>query len=918
MSEKTEARVLEAIAKARSGSETLDLSGMGLKALPPISGLGHLRHLYLGGNRLQDLPAELGDLERLEHLDLSENRLSTLPPELAKCAGLTHLDLFGNALADLPSAVLLLGNLVTLDLAKNRLQRLPDLRNSFARLEELDLSGNRLTKLPGGLGGLPRLRILNLSANQLVSVEELLGSKTLEELYLDDNALTVFSNRLAELPSLRLLSAHGNPFGALPRAFAHLRPGGKPRRIGPPLRDLVISGTAPGKRYLAKPPSVFGFSVSLRDATAVAQSLDYYYKEFEGTPVSMRFPDGPTVSLTEFGRKSALELVDKQLGAAAKGTVLEFQPTSDDKDIRRICELAERTTARVPGADLIEPKFYFMLRGEDTRGNAIHAYGRATLEFRYAPPPPGVLAVIEKKPLEEARKADVDITLQLSVRGELEILGERRATASFRGGTMVQPLAFVIEAGAATGTMSWIHVDFLVKGELVCQTEQAIMVVATEEELARSDLHAGAQTAPPPSMPADALIAAPPPPDRIELRLFFDHGNFRIDLHHLKDGREIKALQCPSTGIDRGRLETLIKGVRGDLAPCYKYEDFWLSFDGKPPLSDVGRLALECTLDAVAVAGCRLNRSLRESVKLAEALDYVENEAPEGAVLTIFTDDVFLPWEFLYPKFRAPNMTDQQKERNPIKREAFWGARFAIETVQGQVNVPANKWHALLLEIAALQRTQIETQPRVSINLNPTIVTSAEGPVPQPIPVQVEWAARLKKDGVLDTIQQSCKTVRSILQDCAGDPTLIYVYCHGSSPNPFGGGEEMLDLDNSCKLKPMDLGDNSTYPAAPIVFLNSCESGAYSPLTFSNFLTEFRRRGALGMIATSYSIPIVFGAHFGEEVVDCYLKRSGSLAVAMHKLRRDHLLDCYNPVPLFYSLQCQLSFPPANTPGGSK
>jgi hypothetical protein len=138
------------------------------------------------------------------------------------------------------------------------------------------------------------------------------------------------------------------------------------------------------------------------------------------------------------------------------------------------------------------------------------------------------------------------------------------------------------------------------------------------------------------------------------------------------------------------------------------------------------------------------------------------------------------------------------------------------------------------------------------------------------------------------------------------DSTLIYIYCHGSAPDAFSGTYESLVLDAKCSLEPRDLREKPKYRSAPIVFLNSCKGGVSSPLRFSGFLKEFRARGALGIIATSFSVPIAFAASFGEQVVDGYLNRSGSLAVEMLGLRRRHLIEQGNPVPLFYTLQCHL------------
>ncbi len=49
--------------------------------------------ISLDGNRLEELPPEIGQLAHLEWLDLDDNRLTTLPPEFARLQALTHLQI---------------------------------------------------------------------------------------------------------------------------------------------------------------------------------------------------------------------------------------------------------------------------------------------------------------------------------------------------------------------------------------------------------------------------------------------------------------------------------------------------------------------------------------------------------------------------------------------------------------------------------------------------------------------------------------------------------------------------------------------------------------------------------------------------------------------------------------------------------
>ena len=350
---------------SRQSSDTLDLHGLGLRVLPPLTAelrtlrrldlsgnrlrtvpaevwqLMHLEDLDLGDNRIAVLDAEIGNLRTLRSLDLSENRLFELPPELAACTSLERLSLFDNLFSTLPAVVPGLGELRWLDLAGNRLETLPDLCN-LARLQDLDLAGNLLLTLPPGLAALKELRVLDLSHNCLTSVDALALPASMEELLLDDNLLTEIPDRLRAITRLR---ASGNPIASSEYVVDRA---GTASRVGP-LRELVTGGYEDGKRYFEAPERRFGFTLDLRGSQAVAGSLNLYFKAFAGTPVSMRLHDGSRVDLTRVGRKAALDI------AAPSGSVLlEFPPTSEADTVKVICEFAERTLERVPDSVLVE------------------------------------------------------------------------------------------------------------------------------------------------------------------------------------------------------------------------------------------------------------------------------------------------------------------------------------------------------------------------------------------------------------------------------------------------------------------------------------------------------------------------------------------------------------------------------------
>nr|GAT58571.1 predicted protein [Mycena chlorophos] len=83
----------------------LDMGGIGLKTIPPTSGLftfTFLTCLFLNHNNLSAIPPQIAKLRHLELLDLSGNGLSSVPPEIGMVTSLKELFLFDNVLTTIP------------------------------------------------------------------------------------------------------------------------------------------------------------------------------------------------------------------------------------------------------------------------------------------------------------------------------------------------------------------------------------------------------------------------------------------------------------------------------------------------------------------------------------------------------------------------------------------------------------------------------------------------------------------------------------------------------------------------------------------------------------------------------------------------------------------------------------------------
>lgn len=97
-------RIAEA---ARTGAESLNLSCMKLRSLPPeIGKLLKLHVLHLWHNRLTALPPQIGRCAQLQELYLSDNQLVSLPDSLSHLTHLRRLYLHGNPRLHLPDNLL--------------------------------------------------------------------------------------------------------------------------------------------------------------------------------------------------------------------------------------------------------------------------------------------------------------------------------------------------------------------------------------------------------------------------------------------------------------------------------------------------------------------------------------------------------------------------------------------------------------------------------------------------------------------------------------------------------------------------------------------------------------------------------------------------------------------------------------------
>ena len=149
--------------------ESLDLSGNRLKTLPAEMGrLTSLRRLFGSGNPFDVLPVAIGDCPLLSQVGFRGCGLREVPAE-ALPPMLRWLTLTDNRLEHLPAALGERPTLQKLMLAGNRLRALPETMAGAANLELLRISANDFAALPSWLTALPALSWLAFAGNPLES-----------------------------------------------------------------------------------------------------------------------------------------------------------------------------------------------------------------------------------------------------------------------------------------------------------------------------------------------------------------------------------------------------------------------------------------------------------------------------------------------------------------------------------------------------------------------------------------------------------------------------------------------------------------------------------------------------------------------------------------------------------------------------
>ncbi|XP_018318092.1 leucine-rich repeat-containing protein 28 isoform X2 [Mycetomoellerius zeteki] len=153
----------------------------------------------------------------IQEIYLKWNKLTTLPPWITELFNVTNLYMYGNRIEQLPVELGGMSQLTVLDLSANRLELISACIGNLSNLKSLFLNDNFIERLPVELSQLNNLEILSVSGNQIVALPEWTGSlPRLRELYVDNNQLRELPNRLTIAPELTMISVCSNRLKYLP------------------------------------------------------------------------------------------------------------------------------------------------------------------------------------------------------------------------------------------------------------------------------------------------------------------------------------------------------------------------------------------------------------------------------------------------------------------------------------------------------------------------------------------------------------------------------------------------------------------------------------------------------------------------------------------------------------------------------
>jgi hypothetical protein len=443
------------------------------------------------------------------------------------------------------------------------------------------------------------------------------------------------------------------------------------------------------------------------------------------------------------------------------------------------------------------------------------------------------------------------------------------------------------------GDRGYIKVELFYRGYLLQSKQLGVLIIPTIDAEIPESLHP-AQTSRVTFTTTDLLTneqLAMLPERVLTVDVELDQRDGSIDFRFLDRTQGNQQLAFYDTTLQPAALGNAIAGIRQQLKSASESEYRW-SVDGSlellngwlPSLANVGRELYRLLLPPNQVDGA-------EKLQAALIPNTVIQVNPVLGKVTI-------PWALLYErKIRqskqnrvCENFTQHdldctncphKNDQKIICPHAFWGYRYSIEQLPCWTS---NKDYS----VALVRQIKNEKQLQLSFNVHRDFL------------LWREHLPKLEAAGSVNILPaEEMLDLESIWGEHGEVFDLVYFYCHG-------GMEEMpkrpyLEISDDRIYSNFLECYESTWLHHPLVFLNGCATGDYSPESYVSLIDDFLNAGASGVVGTECPVSETFAEYYATEVFK-YLFAGKPLGQAMLEVRRKLLRQQYNPLGLVYSL----------------
>jgi len=525
-------------------------------------------------------------------------------------------------------------------------------------------------------------------------------------------------------------------------------------------------------------------------------------------------------------------------------------------------------------------EFFFVLEGEGAYRNQVKLGSDVDLHFKYEVPVKELLAKVTGEQISRAKKKvetgnKLDIGVYVAPVGLEFREGEEDPyqLAHFRRGKMTNKVVFHLRAPQQRVEKVGLRVILTFHGAELYRTLIPLDLV---DEISGKEAHPT-----PVNMSLSEVATSDSLPRDVTAYFQKKGGGAEYILTVTRKGE--KREEGKTNYVDIGQLENVLQQVNDLMTKVAECRIFNLLEPEHWGPTEENAKGFRKAIHRVLTAGSMIHEFLTKCESTKELVKAIE-ELPDNGLVSIHTPDVFIPWEIVYPLGFSEDWPEQDIENNFYPKH-LWGYRHEFETM-------------LDVDLRDVKSPPTRTQPgplEIRVGFGRT-VTDAPGAKIN----SAKYHENYCKKNSLDTkFLGNSEEIKEVFHDKSDPGSLLYFICHGKND---GAGEE-LEFSSNFTAYPRTLTPGS-YDRPPVIFLNSCSSGAIQPHNFTSFLEKFRQKGAYGVIAASFPLPIAFGTLYGCEFMDAYRnnRRLGEILLEM----RRKLLDQENPLAFFYALQCPL------------